>query len=227
MSENTHEEAKECIFTCCNRNPETIERETYSRLSIMMAKMSSAARAWQKPSEIENQLENARKKIREAERAIAELDNYAKSLARLEADRNIDNDFQATIIEIDQSNLPDDVKTDRINQACSEWLSQDRPEWVDHAALGAMERLHHALSYPIEKAIPNTSTGSGRPPNRRAYLVAEYSYLIFQDLTGSTPTYWNGGETPFSRMVTGLYRIYGIRATLRKPIEAAMHKYKV
>lgn len=169
--------------------------EAYQRLNLQLAQMHVAARVWTRPGNVEAEIEVARKKLTAAIDAVRAIDGYAMSVARRAAD------------------------PDRLYQIVP------REEWVDYAAIAAMEQLRDALIHPVERAIPHAPTGPGRPPNRRAYAVADCAYRIFADLTGTKPTFWNGGETAFSRLVTDLFSAYGITSSLRKPIEAAMHKY--
>lgn len=172
-----------------------LPRETFQKLTSRLAHMHGAAHVWMRPGSVESEAEKLRTKLASTIEAIEGLDHYAMALARREADR------------------------DRLDQIVP------REEWVDHAAITAINALRDALVFPIERAIPNAPTGAGRPPNRRAYGVVECAYLTFEELTGKKPTFWNGGETDFSRLVEELFQVYGIKSTLRKPIEAAMHKF--
>lgn len=172
-----------------------LPRETFQNLTLRIAHMHGAAHVWMRPGNAENEAEKLRAKLASTIEAIEGLDRYAMALARREADR------------------------DRLDQIVP------REEWVDYAAIAAISALRAALVFPIERAISNAPTGAGRPPNRQAYGVAESAYLIFEEVTGKKPTFWNGGDTDFSRLVEQLFKAYGIKSTLRKPIEAAMHKF--
>ncbi|MDA0261198.1 MAG: hypothetical protein O3A21_03240 [Proteobacteria bacterium] len=226
MTSSTDAEVMDCIFEHCGVDEAQIERQTLHGVNLMVGHMHGAAWRWQKPREIESQLENARTKLKEAMEAVQGLENYAKSMARLEADRGREEKFLKRIAEVARANLPNEEALERMKAICKEWQPQPRDAWVDIAALDAMKKLRAALTYPIEKAIANAPVGPGRQRNTRAYAVCEIAYQIFVDITGEKPTFWNGGETPFSRMLSNLYRLYGIRSTLRKPFEAAMHKFE-
>jgi hypothetical protein len=237
MSRSQHDEIFALICDCCDvkylgRDPEKrhpqnyqLSRDSYQRLNGQIAEMHGAAYCWTKPSKIEAEVEDARRKLSDAIAAIKAIDGYAKALARQEASRDRDAAFHAQIIEVGQREISNDEKITLMNEICAAHQPQPVAEWVDYSVIAAMEKLRNALAYPVKLAIPNASTGRGRPANRRAYRVADCAYRIFSDLTGEKPTFWNGGETAFSRLVTGLFAIYGIHSTLRKPIEAAMHKY--
>ncbi|WP_147438863.1 hypothetical protein [Roseovarius spongiae] len=210
------------------RDPQNFDLspEDYRKLSSQIARMHGAAHVWTRPSKIESEIEDARKKISSAIAAIKGLDGHAKSLARIEADRGREERLLAQLEESARLGGTKGEQSVRAKEICAAYQPQPIAEWVDHAAIAAMEKLRDALIYPVEQAIPNAPTGPGRPPNRRAYLVAEHAYLIFKDLTGRKPTFWNAKETtPFGRMVELLFRVYGIKSTVRKPIEAAMHKF--
>lgn len=225
MSGITHDQVLECVLNHCGKSLNDLAPSQFQDLTWKLANMHGAASVWQKPSEIENQLEAVRAKLLDAMTAIKGMDNYAKALARKEADRDRDSNFQNQILALQDLEMSDDVRRQRVNSICAGWKPQPQAEWVDNAALSAMEKLRESLVCPIKKAIPNTPTGPGRPANRRAYLVAEFAYVLYLDLAEQEPGFWEGGETPFSRLVSELYRIYGIRAGIKKPILSAMHKF--
>ncbi|WP_456388380.1 hypothetical protein [Profundibacter sp.] len=227
MSNFTHDQVIDCILEHCGKSPSDLEPKQFQDLTITIAQMHGAAHVWQKPREIENQLEDVRTKLSDAMQAIKGLDNYAKALARRGADRESEKNFQELILKLDRMELSDDERRQQVEKICKDWNPQPKEEWVDYLALAAIQKLRNSLVLPIEKAIQNAPTGPGRPPNRRAYLVAEYAYILYLELTGEEPGFWEGAETPFSRLVSALYSTYGIRAGLKKPILAAMHKYKI
>ena len=226
MSGYTHDQVMNCVLNHCGKSLSDLAPEQFRDLTMKLADMHGAASVWQKPGEIEKQLEAVRTKLFEAMTAVSGMDNYAKYLARNDADQKRNTDFLNRILEIQNLEVSDDERRQRIEEICTNWKPQPQAEWVDNAALDAMDKLRKSLIRPIEQAIPNTLNGPGRPPNRRAYLVAEYAYIFYMDLAEQEPGFWEGAETPFSRLVSELYKIYGIHAGLKKPILAAMHKYK-
>jgi hypothetical protein len=226
MSGYTHDQVRDCVLNHCGKSLSGLTPKQFQDLTMKLAQMHGAAYVWQKPGRIENQLETVRTKLIEAMNAVSGMDSYAKALARNEADRKRDTVFQNQILELQDLEMSDNDRRQRVEEICTSWKPQPQAEWVDNAALEAMDKLRKSLVRPIEQAIPNTPIGPGRPPNRRAYLVAEYAYIFYADLTEQEPGFWEGAETPFSRLVSELYDIYGIRAGLKKPILAAMHKYK-
>lgn len=226
MNGYTHDQVRDCVLNHCGKSLSDLTPKKFQDLTMKLGRMHSAASVWQKPGEIENQLEAVRAKLVDAMNAVSGMDNYAKVLARSEADRERDTNFQKRILELQNFEMSDDERYQQVVKICASWKPQPIAEWVDNAALDAMEKLRKSLARPIEQAIPNAPTGPGRPPNRRAYLVAEYAYILYTDLTEQEPGFWEGAETPFSRLVSELYKIYGIRAGLKKPILATMHKYK-
>lgn len=210
------------------RDPQNFDlpREVYQKLCWRIAEMHGAARVWERPGQIENQLEDARKNLTAAIEAVKNLDNFAKVLARNEALKERDQEFERQIVEIGASGLPQNEQIEQINNVIEAFPPIPPEEYIDHAAIAHLEKLRDALVRPIEAAIPSVQEGRGRPRNTRAYAVAEYAYLIFEELTGQKPTFWNGKETTaFGRMVEFLFEVYGIKSTVRKPIEAAMHKF--
>lgn len=226
MSEISHETITKMILSHCSVDISDLEPKEYQNLMLKIGKMHGAAYVWQKPSQVEVQLEEAREKLADAMESVRSLDNYAKSLARREADRKRGTDFQERILELEKIDLSQGDKRQRFKEICADQKPQPKEEWVDLAALAAMEKLRNSLVRPIEVAIPNAQTGPGRPPNRRAYLVAEHAYVIYFELTGKKPGFYEGSKTPFSKLVEALYQSYGINAGLKKPISAAMHKFK-
>lgn len=210
------------------RDPQNFDlsREVYQKLNWRIGTMHAKAHCWERPGHIENQLEDARKKLTAAIEAVESLDNYAKVLARNEALKERDEDFKRQIVEIGASGLSQDKQIEQMNSVIEAFPPIPPEEYIDHAAIAQLKKLRDALVRPIEAAIPSVQEGPGRPRNRRAYAVAEYAYQIFEELTGQKPTFWNGKETtPFGRMVEFLFEAYGIKSTIRKPIEAAMHKF--
>lgn len=212
------------------REPQNYDltREQYQRVNLRLVGIMNASRIWERPKEIENQLEDARQKLRAAIEAVESLDNYAKFLARTEAAKERDAEFQKEFVRAVES-----AKTPEGRNANPAKLKERFPdptpaEYVDHATVAQIKALSEALVRPIEAAIPLVQEGRGRPKNLRAYAVAEHAYLLFEELTGEKPTFWNARETtPFGRLVEYLFDAYGIKSTVRKPIEAAMHKFGV
>lgn len=202
-----------------------LPRETFQNLTLRLAHMHGAAHVWMRPGNVESEAEKLRAKLASTIEAIEGLDRYAMALARNEADRSREKELEKAILQLDREKLPKEEHRAALEKLCGNYEPQPIDEWVDHAAIAAINALRDALVFPIERAIPNAPTGAGRPPNRRAYGVAEAAYLIFEEVTGKKPTFWNGGETDYSRLVSALFEAYGIKSTLRKPIEAAMHKF--
>jgi hypothetical protein len=226
MSGFKHDQVRDCVLNHCGKSLGELAPSQFQDLTMMLANMHGAASVWQKPSAIEDQLEAVRAKLLDAMTAVKSMDNYAKALARKEADRDRDTNFQKQILALQDLEMSEDERRQQIGSICANWNPQPQAEWVDNAALSAMDKLRESLVWPIEKAIPNTRTGPGRPANRRAYLVAEFAYVLYVDLAEQEPGFWDRGETPFSRLVSELYKIYGIRAGIKKPILSAMHKFK-
>lgn len=176
--------------------------------------------AWEKPNRIEAEIDGIIRDIRKLRQRIGALDGYAKALARKHAERETEQEINDIIV----ASAGDRVKMAEAVRQFDEFCRHPKELWVDIAALSHLEALEQALTKPAEVAIAATPPGAGRRPNRRAYRVAFEAARAFQDLTGTNPTFWNRGETPFSRMVADIYRCSGIKADLRKPIEAAMHE---
>lgn len=210
------------------RHPQNynLSRDAYQRFIQRLAALHGAARVWEKPGHVESQLEDARKKLAAAIEAVEKLDNHAKVQARREALKERDAEFERQLVAISESGAPRDQQIERMNQVIEAFPPVPREEWIDYAAIAQIKALSTALVRPIEAAIPMVQEGRGRPRNLRAYAVAEHAYVIFEELTGQKPTFWNAKETtPFGRMVQNLFTAYGIKSSVRKPIEAAMHKF--
>lgn len=210
------------------RHPQNydLSREAFLRVNTRLGFMHGSTNRWERPGQIEGQVEDARKKLKTAIEAVEKLDSFAKVLARKEARKERDSEFERRLVEVAQSGASADEKKVAFSKIFEEFPPRPPEQYVDNAAVAQMEALSKALVRPIEAAIPHVQEGRGRPRNRRAYAVAEHAYLIFEELTGQKPTFWNASETtPFGRLVEYLFKAYGIKSTLRKPIEAAMHKY--
>ncbi|MBL3579231.1 hypothetical protein [Rhodovulum visakhapatnamense] len=179
---------------------------------------------WENPRAIEKEIDGIRAEIRKLRKRIQALDGHARSLARNHADRNEREDVEANIVSSIKDGDDEALRTslERLN----EYSARPKGQWVDFAALTHLDALEVALIGPAERAIAAAGTGPGRRPDRRAYRTAAAAARAFRDLTGTDPTFWNGGETPFSRMLVRIYQCAGIKADLRKPIEAAMHELR-
>ena len=176
--------------------------------------------AWENPGRIEAEIDGIIRDLRKLRQRIVALDGYAKSMARKHAERETEQEIHDAIV----ASAGDTERMAEAVRKFDEFSRRPKELWVDIAALSHLEALEKALTKPAELAIAATPAGAGRRPNRRAYRVALAAAHAFSALTGTNPTFWNGGETPFSRMVADIYRCEGIKADLRKPIEAAMHE---
>lgn len=221
----SHDEIYSEALRHCGVVDADLSSETRLSAITRIAQMYGAARIWERPGDIEDQLENARSKLSEAISAVESLDGFAKALARREATVEQDRQFESTLAAIADGPGSKEEKQRQLSEAVLANPPLESSQYVDNAAIEKMKALRKALERPITQAIPIAHTGPGRPKNLRAYLVAEHAYLLFEVLTQSRPTFWNGGETPFSRLVDFLFQAYGINSTIRKPIEAAMHKF--
>lgn len=191
--------------------------------------ISHTPQGWERPQEIEKELEGVLSDIRALRKRIIKLDGYSLSMARRRQDP-----LQEEIAKIDVAEVLRQLKSDLEAQGRGEQTPPrlwhqigDAPpieNWVDKAALRHLDELEKCLIAPIEAAIASAPSGRGRPKNRRAYRIAEFAVGMFVRLTGEKPTYWNGTETKFSRLVEELFQIGGVKADIRKPIEAAMSK---
>lgn len=202
------------LASCDQPTAQEINRQAFSIFS------SAIPLAWKNPGKIETEIDGIIRDIRKLRQRIVALDDYAKTLARKHAERETEREIHDAIF----ASAGDPVKMAEAVRQFDEFSRRPKELWVDLAALSHLDALEQALSKPAEVAIAVTPPGAGRRPNRRAYRVAHVAARVFKDLTGTQPTFWNGGETPFSRMVAKIYRCAGIKAGLRKPIEAAMHE---
>ncbi|KPQ05467.1 MAG: Biogenesis of lysosome-related organelles complex-1 subunit 2 [Rhodobacteraceae bacterium HLUCCA12] len=202
------------LISCDQPTAQEINRQAFAIFG------SALPLAWENPSKIETEIDGIIRDIRKLRQRIIALDGYAKSLARKHAVREKEQEILDSIV----ASAGDSEKMAEAVRQFDEFSKRPKELWVDIAALSHLDALEQALTGPAEVAIAATPPGAGRRPNRRAYRVALVAARVFQDLTGTNPTFWNGGETPFSRMVAKIYRCAGIKADLRKPIEAAMHE---
>jgi len=221
-----HQEILATVLKICGVAASDLSAERLRAVTLRLSQAHGAAMAWERPGQIEQDIEAARNKLKAAIRAVEKLDGYAKALARTEALKERDAERDRRMAEIGQGDAPQDDKIIAMTKVVEAFPSIPAQEWVDLAAVAKMKELFNALVRPIEAAIPHVQDGRGRKRNRRAYAVAEHAYLLFLDLTGDRPTFWNGdATTPYGRLVEYLFAAYGIKSTLRKPIEAAMHKF--
>jgi hypothetical protein len=177
--------------------------------------------AWERPKEIEAELEGILSDIRALKKRIRSADRHAVVLARQEATKKEKDDFERAIIEAKGDRTLNDKLSREYMQAMAE-ITPDR--YVDRAAIKHLEEVERCFVRPIEVAIKAGPQGRGRPKNQHAHQMAEFAAEAFMLLTGEKPTYWNGTENAFSAMVSELFSIGGILADIRKPIEAAMSK---
>lgn len=176
---------------------------------------------WSKPGDVEAELEGVLQDLRSLRRRIENLDRHALVLARQAQTADRDKALEAQLVE-----KAGDFAA--INQLLHdhEGASLDPRNYVDQAALRHIQQLEQCLVAPIERAIAAAPTGRGRPKNRRAYDIADFAAQAYFKLTQKPPTFWNGGATPFSRLVDDLFALGGVTADPRKPIEAAMSKMR-
>ena len=214
------------IFRHCNIRKEDLLGEDRTMLILARVRILSALRSWDKPSEIEASVEMARRKLQGAIKAVESLDNYAKVLTRREATREADEDRRNNFVKLlETANGEADKR-----ELTAAFLESDQPlsqeQWIDLATVRHMKELERSLRRPIEVAIEVSPSGPGRPRDRTAYALSDIACSLFVHFTGSQPTFWNGGKTPFSRFVAELFVVSGLTSSIRKPIEAAIHKYK-
>lgn len=180
--------------------------------------------AWERPSGIEAEVDGIIRDIRRLKKRIGALDSFAKSSARREADRSerekIEREMGEAAVSGNRNALSDALQRYR------EISARARETWVDIAALAKLDELEAALRAPAAMAISAAGTGAGRKRNRQAYHLALAAARAFKRLTGNEPTFWNGGETPFSRMLSEVYRCAGVTADMRTPVEAAMRELR-
>lgn len=202
----------------------TCDHATAQKITRHAMRIFSAASPdhWEKPSSIETEIDGILRDVRKLRQRIVALDGRAKALARQHAERDEAQEITDAIIAASGDK-------DKILEAVQRFdalSKRPKTEWVDYAALRHLDALDDALRKPVELAIAASPPGAGRRPNRRAYRIALAAAKVFRDLSGTEPTFWNGGSTPFSRMLERIYAAAGIKADIRKPIEAAMHELK-
>lgn len=100
------------------------------------------------------------------------------------------------------------------------------PEWIDERALAVLDQLREAVnaaavSEEIARSWRPNGRG-GRRPNRRAYAAALSVARLYRDMTQSAPTFWNGNETPYSRLLKEVFSVVGINAHPRRAAEWAI-----
>lgn len=223
MSEYTYDQIRDCVLKHCEKSLTDLTPTQETSFPMQLMSMTMASSIWQKPGDIEDQLETVRAKLSDAIDSVRKMDPRAKVYARNYADRDRETKFIKEVQENNDADLSVGEWRHRRDEIVARWKPQPQFEWVDYAALSAMEKLRDSLVKPLEYATSSPPAGPGRPVNRQAYKVAEHAYLIYVYLTEEEPGFWEGGATPFSRMVKELYEFYGINASLKKPILAAMH----
>jgi len=197
------------------------DRETFHKITHEALPLVCLGRPhpWKRPGEIEKEIDGIVGDVRRLRRRIQSLDGYAMGIARREANR--------PERELAMQGIVDAVgDEEKMRLAVEKLTACEKPQdqWVDFAALRHLDALEASLIAPAERAIARAGEGTGRPKNLDAYEVAFAAARAFQNITGTRPTYWNGGSTPFSRMLKRLYTEIGIEAHTRKPFEWAMSK---
>lgn len=194
------------------------DRQTARRITELVSKIPTTPHPISEPQRIEREVDLILKDVRSLRKRIASLDASARSYARRAADRDKMLELMTAIAD-----APDDEEALR---NFNEFSQRPAEEWVDFAALQHLDHLQDAMEKLGARAVELAPAGAGRRRNQHAYDVAYQAALIFVELTGKQPTFFNGGSTPFSRMLERIFAELGIKATIRKPIEAAMHKLR-
>lgn len=198
----------------------TCSQDTAQRITRIASTIPMFPDRMKEPRKIEREVDQIIKDIRSLRKRISALDDYARSCARRAADRP---EFKDVLEAIADSECDPEAMNAAVQRF--ETLSQKpRSEWVDFAALHHLDALETAMRDLGLQAIARTSPGAGRRGNQHAHKVAFAAAKAYVDLTGEQPTFWNGGSTPFSRMIERLFAELEIKAGIRGPVEAAMQK---
>lgn len=206
------------LTTCDQATRKKVRKE-----GLRVALESVDSRPWDKPGAIESEIDGIIADIRSLRRRIQALDNYALALARMEADRP---EREAALQAMaDAGNDPD--RREAAHQRLIDLPNKPKEDWVDFIAIRHLDELEAALVFPATEAITRADrSGRTKKRNLAAYDLALAAAHAYQNLTGKTPGNWTGGNTPFMRMVEQLFEVAGIRASVRKPIEAAIHNLR-
>lgn len=164
-------------------------------LAILEGKITNHA-------EIEDQLERTRKRIRDLQRDFASLSGWAKSVASTEIER------RRGVSDLDRAIDP-----------------PPRHKWPNIALPALLDEWFDGLEFVATKIVTASPPRKGRKKNIKAYRAAELCLEGFVLSTGKEPTFWNGGDTEFSRVVCQVFEIMEIDGGIRGPIEAAMQKH--
>lgn len=218
---NRIERIRAIILEGTNTDPESLSQEQRIFLSLCVGNIITHP-ILNNPNEVEEEVDRIIKDLRGLRRRIKALDRDAKYLTRKYQDEDKKDEIFARMSEAIENN---DLQAHE--SAVDELAAlQSRPqeEWVDLATLHHLDELERSLVRTGERAISVARLGPGRRKNRKAHKVALHAARAYLELTGKKPTYRGGGTTQFSRILEKIYKVEGINAGLRGPVEAAMQK---
>ncbi|WP_136649736.1 hypothetical protein [Paracoccus aeridis] len=207
----------------CDVDAATTDSELKKRLNYYSVRASIAASpGWPKPAEVESKIEAVRKAARALRHSIEDLDNFTRSAVRRSA-----NKAQERAIErlTAAAKANDRGEIAAAQEDLDKSMNAPVEECIDFALLSSLDQFEEALTKQGELVVSIAPVGAGRPKNLAAYRLAEVAVKAHLEFTGTKPTFWNGGETPFSRMLDALFHAAGVKAATRKPYEAAMLKF--
>lgn len=166
---------------------------------------------WEKPKEVEDDLEELRRDLRSVRERIISMDSFAKWLARCDAAGKF-----ALEELMDEAAAAD--HHEEVRQLAAKWAEPiPQAELVDVAAINAIRRLEASLPVAIEKAVSEVNKSPTRPANWPARLVALKAARAYKELV-SFPgrSRKNPLSTPLGRMVRELFVLLEIRSTTGK-----------
>ncbi len=199
--------------------PEAVSDSVHLRIAKMLT-----APAWSKPKDAEAEIDAILRDVRGLRRRVQGLHHHTAALARQAKDaREREDALNRVAVAADESDL---VAHARAVDELKRIMFQPKEQWVDFAALHHLDALERCLTVAAGDVIEAAPSGRGRPANRHANRAALEAARIYIGITGEMPTFWNGGSTPFSRLVDEVFAVAGISVQLRQPIEAAMRKLR-
>lgn len=191
---------------------------------LWMQRMNRAIRGpvFENPHDVEAEVESIRRDVRALRRRIESLGERTLGMVRRAAEGREYREAEAAIAAAQASR--DDEMMKAAVLAFMEIADRKQDRWHDIAAARHLDALDQGLEECARVAVELAPIKTGRRRNEHPYMIADFAVQSFTHFTGQKAGFWNGGDGPFMRYVTDLCAAAGIRADMRRPIEAAMRK---
>ena len=192
---------------------------------LWMSRLNYAVRGpvFAYPHEVEAEVEGIRKDIAALRRRIDALGEQTLAKVRRASHAQEYREAEAAISAA--AKLQDDAAMTEAVTCFMEIANRKPEQWHDKAAARHLDALEVGLHECARVAVELAPIKTGRRRNEHPYMIADFAVQSFQHFTGEKAGFWNGGAGPFMRYVDDLCAAAGVKADMRRPIEAAMRKY--